>query len=417
MKTYTLFKNVGEVDVNAFRLLGASSKETDDTKIGFWGSGLKYALAVLLRNNIEIKAFSGTKEIKIDKRKTKMRGENYEVITINGTPTSITTRAGKDWELWFAIRELYANGLDEEGFELKVEAEPKGTKGETRIFVEMTDEIKEVFNNFNKYFCKNRVPLFRLGKSKVFDRLDEKKYIIYRRGIKVWENDSNMLYDYDLPEVEINESRVITSEWEMCWHLEERWKSYATTEMIQRLVNEDCYEKEHLNWSNRNCPFNSNWLTVLENVKIIPHEISGFFTEEMAKAHVILPRTLCEQLFKQFGNKLKIAGMGNGGKTYNEKVMENYHYQEIDKANEMLKKIEVDVKKFEIKMVNMHEEEILGLVDRETKTILVDQSVFDNPRLLASTLLEEYCHLEYGFDDMTRRFQNHLLKTIINLIK
>lgn len=35
---YVEFRNEGEIDVNALRLLGASTKETDDGKIGFWGT-------------------------------------------------------------------------------------------------------------------------------------------------------------------------------------------------------------------------------------------------------------------------------------------------------------------------------------------------------------------------------------------
>ena len=48
----------GNIDPQAFVLLGASTKRDDESKIGFFGSGLKYSIAYLLRNNIEFKVFS-----------------------------------------------------------------------------------------------------------------------------------------------------------------------------------------------------------------------------------------------------------------------------------------------------------------------------------------------------------------------
>ena len=244
MKTYAVFKNSGEVDINAFKLLGASSKEDDDTKIGFWGSGLKYALAVLLRNDVEILASSGLKEIKIGKRNTTMRGEKYEVITINNQPTSITTRAGKDWELWFAIREIYANGLDEEGFEMTTSDGLEPEKGFTKIYVEMTDGIKDIFNNFERYFSKKRQPLERLGRDKIYQCLDDHTLIIYRRGMRVHKEDVTFqpLYDYDIYNVKINESRVVTSGFELEWEMVELWRARPTLEMVNRFLTNKCWE-------------------------------------------------------------------------------------------------------------------------------------------------------------------------------
>ena len=57
---YLKIVNKGEIYEKAFTLIGASTKRGDDSKIGFFGSGLKYAMAVLLRNEIHFKTGNST---------------------------------------------------------------------------------------------------------------------------------------------------------------------------------------------------------------------------------------------------------------------------------------------------------------------------------------------------------------------
>ena len=133
MKNYILFRNDGEIDPNALKLLGASTKRNDSSKIGFFGSGLKYALAYLLRKGIETRIFSGNKEIKLSTKRSRFRDQSFDVICVNGSETSLTTSMGVDWKGWFAVREIYCNALDEGGCSiLTVEADSKQPKHRTR---------------------------------------------------------------------------------------------------------------------------------------------------------------------------------------------------------------------------------------------------------------------------------------------
>ena len=63
MKTIKI-TSYGEIDIRAFSKMGASSKRQDGSKIGMFGSGLKYSLAFLLRNKIPFRVFSGYREVK-----------------------------------------------------------------------------------------------------------------------------------------------------------------------------------------------------------------------------------------------------------------------------------------------------------------------------------------------------------------
>ncbi len=109
-----VFKNEGILDINSIITFGVSVKEKESA-IGFFGTGLKYAIAVLLRNGCNISIKSGKEVYNFGTEELIVRGKSFPVITMNGDQLSFTTEYGKTWELWQAARELYSNCLDEGG--------------------------------------------------------------------------------------------------------------------------------------------------------------------------------------------------------------------------------------------------------------------------------------------------------------
>ena len=77
---YIRIKNNGIIDAKALHLVGASTKRDDSSKIGQFGSGNKYALAYLLRNNYNVKVFAGTREIEIKSEVEQFRDKEFNVI-------------------------------------------------------------------------------------------------------------------------------------------------------------------------------------------------------------------------------------------------------------------------------------------------------------------------------------------------
>lgn len=405
--TYIKYQNDGEIDINAFRLLGASSKEEDETKIGFWGSGLKYALAVLIRNGIGVKAYSGTKEIKIGTRKTKMRGEEYEAITINGTATSFTTRLGKDWELWFAIREIMANAIDEGSNQHGVADEAKGEKGKTIFFIEFTDALKDIYSDLPRYFSLKRTPIEKTPYGSIYSTHTKEEGIIYRRGFKVGDM-NNMLFDYDLPSVKINESRVLESHLDMDLHLTQLWKNHATPYMLERLVSGESYEKNRMDWVWYGV-FNNEWLNFLRGKQIIPLEYAGQFTDLLGKPHIQLGQALCKELHKQFKGQLNIAGMTDRGEFLSHKIVEptEIEKQVIADALAYLLPFLPDIKDISINVAEMEQNRLGEAIDG--KILLSRAGLMLGEQKIIGTLLEEYTHIKTGHEDYTRGFQNALL--------
>lgn len=109
-----VFENKGAIDIRAIKTFGISAKD-NDSAIGFFGTGLKYAIAILLREKQEIVIQSGLKKYEFTTKTFDSRGKQFEIVCMNGKELGFTTELGKTWELWQAFRELYCNCTDEGG--------------------------------------------------------------------------------------------------------------------------------------------------------------------------------------------------------------------------------------------------------------------------------------------------------------
>lgn len=99
--------------IEAATTMGVSVKE--DGAIGKFGTGLKYAIAGILR-------LGGSVSIKIDgdlytfsAKESEIRGKTFRIVHCNDQPCGFTTDLGKHWEPWQLFRELASNALDEGG--------------------------------------------------------------------------------------------------------------------------------------------------------------------------------------------------------------------------------------------------------------------------------------------------------------
>ena len=106
MKQYIMIRNKGKIIPQDIILMGSSTKRGDETKIGQFGSGSKFSLSWLLRNDCKPSIYSGKEEISIETRMVEHRGHPRDVIYVAGENTNITTELGLKWTCWMALREL-----------------------------------------------------------------------------------------------------------------------------------------------------------------------------------------------------------------------------------------------------------------------------------------------------------------------
>lgn len=204
------FFNKGEIDPRLITTMGVNVKEGDNP-IGFFGTGLKYAIACVLRTGGTIEIHSGSTTFKFEKRTEEIRGKDFDLVYMNGVALGFTTELGKQWEPWMWYRELASNAKDEGGTIRRVGSVGEPAEGWTNIYVEGLDEQytrrSEVFLESVAIYSSDSLELHLKGAGGG----DE---AIYYRGIRVGKLDKPGLFTYNIKErIDLTEDRTIKYSW------------------------------------------------------------------------------------------------------------------------------------------------------------------------------------------------------------
>lgn len=420
-------KSKGEIDEKAFYLLGASSKREDSTKIGMFGSGLKYSLAFLLRNNIPFKVFSGYREVKFSINKQKFRDKEFDIIYVNDKETSLTTdMGGIDWKSWSVIREIYSNAMDEGDALIEIIEENsvfdcQPIEDFTTFYIQINDDFQEIIDNWNLYFSEKRTDLVYHDKdfNQLYNGGDTN--LIYRKGIRChFTEKTKSIFHYDLSWVKINESRILSDEWTFRYNLVKFLKCINNKSVVHRILyNINDYWEKTLDWSyHGSVPFSDFWLTEIGDKYVIPYENAGFWDEEiklLKSKCIILPSILIQALKNCFGDKIKCIGEGDSDSSKSDKKLinelTNRERYLLEEALGFLKEVKYEVK-FPVKICKFVNQEILGQAEKET--IFISDKVFNmGKREIINTIIEENHHLITGHQDETRAMQTSLINLVI----
>lgn len=414
---YLKISNKGKLDIRLFSLMGGTTKDNNATKIGQWGSGLKYALCFLLREKISFKIFVDGEEVKIEIRPETIRDEVFEVVYVNGEKTSLTTKmGGKDWKEWQCIREIYSNALDEGDATKSIEETTIGEKDTTTFFIELTPKMLEIYNTWSDYFIENKQPIYENSDFKLYPTGGNLK--LYKQGVLIGNIESPSLFHYDFKNAAINELREYKGSFandlsRMIYNID----CVNTVKYIINNITENHYEGKEIDfkyWRDNSWDKpNKAWEEAFGNAKIITQEIKTKCEGKQANIDlthcVVLPKNLYEGLNHHIEgiSALRLA----------DKVNEFYEIYDED-LNLKLKQC---LAMLEHADYWMHPEvtyifgefgtgTVMARVNLDTKEIMLsqklkDQSLFD----FCTTLVEENEHLRTGMSDETRAFQQHFI--------
>ena len=112
-----VFENSGVLDPRLITTLGVNVKESLNP-IGFFGTGLKFAIATALRERQRVWIVSNGRTFHFYTVQETVRGKDFPFIYMKeagkpGERLGFTAELGKTWELWQAYREFHCNALDE----------------------------------------------------------------------------------------------------------------------------------------------------------------------------------------------------------------------------------------------------------------------------------------------------------------
>jgi len=386
-----VFKNEGEIDIRSITTFGVSVK-VGTNPIGYFGTGLKYAIAVLLRNNHKVSIYSGESVYEFGIDRSEVRGQEFEFVTVkkdNGDPVQVgfTTQLGKNWELWMAYREIACNCKDESGDGSYEDNAPSPEQGNT--FVVVTGrEFETIYANRQLYILEDNPDFVS---SDVEIRLRPTHDYFYR-GIRVSRLDHHALFTYnDLAQLDLTEDRTAKYPSYIGYHVVRAIAEATDKKFIKAcvLAPDGTYESG-LNYANASFP-SQEFLDV----------VGECIVDRMCKIN--------QSAVKLFRDTTKSVVQPH------EITLSRVQLAMVEKALDFTENIGFSIRNaYPIKFVESMGDGVLGLAQDET--IFIAERVFHmGTKQMASALIEEYIHLKHGYHDMTRELQTFLFDKIVSL--
>lgn len=410
---YLKIQNTGLLDIRLVALMGGTTKSRDKYKIGQFGTGLKYTLAYLFRNNLDFKIFIGRDEVKIHLEKETIRDEEFEIICIDGHRTSITTKMGEDWEAWMIVRELWCNALDEENpLKSVVEQTPIGAIGATTFYIQIDSQIQKVLDNWAKYFIHSQEAIFE---SEDFALYPAGEHLcLYKNGVLIKEiKEQKSVFSYDYKSADINELREFRGSVAMVvtWALCETGEKAAT--YFLENVTEEHYEGQSTTDYHWWRSWSDSWKNVIGEGKLIYpkilNDLKARGNEIDESKLIIVPEVLYRSLTKQFEGigAVHVAGILGD-------FMECHDARVENRINQALAVLETCGYTFHPELTFKYgyfgDKSVNARIDLKNKKIYISIGMLQKPLFaVIAMLIEENEHFNTGMSDNTREFQQHFI--------
>ena len=368
MRNIVKFGNETEIEPEVWSTFGVSVK-TGSNPIGMFGTGLKYAIAVLLREGRHIRITSAGREYAFDAVEKNIRGKAFNICRCNGKDLPFTTELGKTWELWQAYRELYSNCLDEGG-EL-------GAEDVTTIYAELSDI------SLSDIALIDREPIFTSDSCDIYFGKSNR---IYYRGFRAMDSGETCMFTYDIKSpTDLTEDRTIKHSFAAQNKIGNVWNRVKQRNLLEDLYlsSKDMYEQK-LNFGS----LSDELIDVVESSK----KIAGYKHANIYEAFLALNRS---------GSRLPIK-------------LSDHQQAVLDKAKSLAEKINFPIM-YPVVVTNDLSADVLGTADYKIKTIFIAGRAIDQGvKQTIATLIEENLHLNTGLDDCTYNMQNHLFDIIVS---
>ncbi len=381
---FVSFQNKGLIDLEAVTTFGVNVKEIANP-FGYFGTGMKYAIAILLRNGQKVTLWRGKTKHVFTLEEKKIRKKPFRVVCMDGENIGFTDDLGKNWDMWQVFRELYCNTMDENGWTIPRKAEPKAYH--TTLIIE-----GEAFHN--AYANKGSIVLERPTIYELPGLLVHTggSDVLFYNNIRVAsleeDNHSAMTYNF-VKKMPLTEDRTLEG-------------TYEVKEVFRKLVVKG--DNEHFIRDFVTCPANTFESRLDLEWGDVPSET---FLKVMSEVD-----------FRDVNNEGLLRIYQEATREAKQPVfmdLNNIEEQQLEKAYVFLELLGYnDVRKYKVRLSDELKPGVMGMA-YAGQIILAKMTFLLGTKQVASTLLEEYLHLAKGFKDHSYQFQNHLFDQIITL--
>lgn len=236
--TAIAFVTPGTMDIRSVTTMGVNAKPKTEKPIGYFGTGLKYAIAVLCRMGAKITIHTGGVRYTFELAPMRFRGQDFDQIVMRRDAWTgdsgwrlgrrmklpYTTQYGRNWEAWMAFRELYSNTLDEEGEcweneewdeDYSDELGVIGDQEATMIVVAGCEDFTKAYRERSSIF----VDLSQKARVAVLpglELLEGATQRMYYQGMRAKDLGRPTLYTYNFTHgQELTEDRQLSHEWRL----------------------------------------------------------------------------------------------------------------------------------------------------------------------------------------------------------
>jgi hypothetical protein len=380
------FINDGLIDTLAIATFGISAKVTDNP-IGFFGTGLKYAIAVLLRHGHEITIWRGSERLDFAVADHESRGKTFGIVTMNGQALGFTTDLGKQWEMWQALRELWCNCADEggEAFSGRVYSPEDG---KTAIVVRGA-EFAKAFKGRSEYILSTN-PLHVLHGVEIHPG---RSRTIFYRGIAVGRLPENKtpIHTYNITRyVGLTEDRTVRYSHQIDEAIAEAYQKSDNIDLIEAAIRAPNNSLERqLDYSFHATKPTEAFVETVNRIQRTHSRDMNQSARAQASAHTALP-------------------------PIREYILTPIEREQYAAAKAFLLALGYDTEVYPTCFVEKLGNGILGTASGGEISISRD-AFTAGTKQLAITLLEEFIHCFHGVGDETRAMQETLLHELVSL--
>jgi hypothetical protein len=394
--------------------MGVSAKEIEHP-IGFFGTGLKYAIAVCMRLGAKIEIESNGEHISFITVEEQVRNKSFEIIyahikhgvsSFDEQRMPMTLDYGKTWEPWMALRELYSNTVDEKGeMWTNDDGGPRHPCHREGTYITITcaedhDLMTAWDTRYDTWLLDpNRTPVWENERLQVYMRPSS---ALYYKGIRVSQSGFESAVTYNLLRDHVlTEDRTLDM-WDFHYGYQADILAINKRDVAKRILEA------------------SGTATMTESKMYLNRIGSNDASEAMREEGLRVYRNSPDLLSSTAKTGVQTyIRQHNFDELYTAAVLTREEQHRYDECLRILYDAGFQLHKYKIRISDMDDDNVKGLADSNTNTIVLNHKLFLLPNWkewVCVVLMEEYVHLEFNVDDYGRNMQTKLLELMYDCI-